>query len=93
MHSGPDAGKAKRHHIRHDGFGPLGGLDPPQISAPSPAAPECRLMKPTEMANMTSVGSQPAPLSEDIAMAWKAPKIVEVSLALEINSYACAEIG
>ncbi|WP_372622873.1 pyrroloquinoline quinone precursor peptide PqqA [Falsiroseomonas sp.] len=26
-------------------------------------------------------------------MAWKAPKIVEVSLALEINSYACAEIG
>ncbi|WP_223880959.1 pyrroloquinoline quinone precursor peptide PqqA [Roseococcus microcysteis] len=26
-------------------------------------------------------------------MAWKTPKIVEVSLALEINSYACAEIG
>jgi len=25
-------------------------------------------------------------------MAWKAPKIVEVSLALEINSYACAEV-
>ncbi|WP_184386063.1 pyrroloquinoline quinone precursor peptide PqqA [Roseococcus suduntuyensis] len=25
-------------------------------------------------------------------MAWKTPKIVEVSLALEINSYACAEI-
>ncbi len=32
-------------------------------------------------------------LSEEIVMAWKAPKIVEVSLALEINSYACAEIG
>jgi coenzyme PQQ precursor peptide PqqA len=26
-------------------------------------------------------------------MAWKKPRIVEVSLALEINSYACAEIG
>lgn len=26
-------------------------------------------------------------------MTWKTPKIVEVSLALEINSYACAEIG
>jgi len=26
-------------------------------------------------------------------MTWKTPKIVEISLALEINSYACAEIG
>jgi len=26
-------------------------------------------------------------------MAWKKPKIVEISLALEINSYACAEIA
>ncbi|WP_368044697.1 MULTISPECIES: pyrroloquinoline quinone precursor peptide PqqA [Sabulicella] len=26
-------------------------------------------------------------------MAWKTPKITEISLALEINSYACAEIG
>ncbi|MBS7809454.1 pyrroloquinoline quinone precursor peptide PqqA [Roseococcus pinisoli] len=26
-------------------------------------------------------------------MAWKKPRVVEVSLALEINSYACAEIG
>ncbi|MCX7372605.1 MAG: pyrroloquinoline quinone precursor peptide PqqA [Alphaproteobacteria bacterium] len=25
-------------------------------------------------------------------MAWKTPKIVEVSLALEINSYVCAEV-
>jgi coenzyme PQQ precursor peptide PqqA len=33
------------------------------------------------------------PLPEEQAMAWKAPKIVEISLALEINSYACAEIG
>ncbi len=24
-------------------------------------------------------------------MAWKAPKIVEVALGAEINSYACAE--
>jgi coenzyme PQQ precursor peptide PqqA len=29
---------------------------------------------------------------EEAHMAWKAPKIIEVSLALEINSYACAEI-
>lgn len=26
-------------------------------------------------------------------MAWKTPKFVEVSLALEINSYACADIA
>jgi coenzyme PQQ precursor peptide PqqA len=26
-------------------------------------------------------------------MSWKKPRILEVSLALEINSYACAEIG
>ncbi|MFM7610763.1 MAG: pyrroloquinoline quinone precursor peptide PqqA [Alphaproteobacteria bacterium] len=26
-------------------------------------------------------------------MSWKKPKIVEVSLASEINCYACAEIG
>jgi len=33
------------------------------------------------------------PLGRNILMAWKTPRIVEVSLALEINSYACAEIG
>ncbi len=32
-------------------------------------------------------------LGRNIVMAWKTPRIVEVSLALEINSYACAEIG
>ncbi|MFZ4408109.1 MAG: pyrroloquinoline quinone precursor peptide PqqA [Paracraurococcus sp.] len=26
-------------------------------------------------------------------MAWTKPRVTEVSLALEINSYACAEIG
>ncbi|MBX6741655.1 MAG: pyrroloquinoline quinone precursor peptide PqqA [Acetobacteraceae bacterium] len=26
-------------------------------------------------------------------MSWKKPRITEVSLALEINGYACAEIG
>jgi coenzyme PQQ precursor peptide PqqA len=26
-------------------------------------------------------------------MAWTKPRITEVSLALEINSYACAAIG
>jgi coenzyme PQQ precursor peptide PqqA len=29
----------------------------------------------------------------NILMAWKTPRITVVSLALEINSYACAEIG
>ena len=37
-------------------------------------------------------GAGPA-IAEDGTMAWKTPKIVEISLALEINSYACAEIG
>jgi coenzyme PQQ precursor peptide PqqA len=26
-------------------------------------------------------------------MAWRKPRVTEVSLALEINCYACAEIG
>jgi coenzyme PQQ precursor peptide PqqA len=26
-------------------------------------------------------------------MAWKTPKIVEISLAMEINCYACADIA
>jgi len=26
-------------------------------------------------------------------MIWRKPRVVEVSLALEINAYACAEIG
>lgn len=34
-----------------------------------------------------------APPQRRPIMAWKTPKIVEVSLALEINSYACAEVG
>ena len=29
--------------------------------------------------------------SQEIMMAWKSPKIVEVALGAEINSYACAE--
>ncbi|WP_408904332.1 pyrroloquinoline quinone precursor peptide PqqA [Pararoseomonas sp. SCSIO 73927] len=27
-----------------------------------------------------------------MSMAWKTPKIVEISVAMEINSYACAEV-
>jgi coenzyme PQQ precursor peptide PqqA len=27
----------------------------------------------------------------EAAMAWKTPKVVEVALGAEINSYACAE--
>jgi coenzyme PQQ precursor peptide PqqA len=38
-----------------------------------------------------TAGTPPAP-TETENMAWKTPKIVEVSLAMEINSYACAEI-
>ncbi|WP_370288139.1 pyrroloquinoline quinone precursor peptide PqqA [Siccirubricoccus soli] len=26
-------------------------------------------------------------------MAWKTPRVIEISLALEINAYACAELG
>jgi coenzyme PQQ precursor peptide PqqA len=66
------------------------GFDPPQKRA---ASPECRLLKPAEMANMFAAGSQPELQPEDKTMAWKTPKIVEVSLASEINCYACAEIG
>ncbi|MCA3356649.1 MAG: pyrroloquinoline quinone precursor peptide PqqA [Roseomonas sp.] len=55
--------------------------------------PECRLLKPAEMANITEAGSQPELQPEEKIMAWKTPKIVEVSLASEINCYACAEIG
>jgi coenzyme PQQ precursor peptide PqqA len=28
----------------------------------------------------------------EVYMAWKTPKIVEIAVGLEINSYACAEI-
>jgi coenzyme PQQ precursor peptide PqqA len=27
-----------------------------------------------------------------IIMAWKAPKVLEISIGMEINSYACAEL-
>jgi coenzyme PQQ precursor peptide PqqA len=29
----------------------------------------------------------------ELIMAWKKPRVTEVSLALEINSYACADLG
>jgi len=35
----------------------------------------------------------PANMRRNVSMAWKTPRLIEVSLALEINSYACAEIG
>jgi coenzyme PQQ precursor peptide PqqA len=37
-------------------------------------------------------GKVESPTKERI-MSWKKPRVTEVSLALEINSYACAEIG
>ena len=30
------------------------------------------------------------PIEKETAMAWKTPKIVEVSVGMEINMYACA---
>jgi coenzyme PQQ precursor peptide PqqA len=30
---------------------------------------------------------------EETTMAWKTPKIVEIAVGMEINSYACAEIA
>ena len=30
--------------------------------------------------------------SEDIEMAWKTPRVVEISVGMEINCYACADI-
>jgi coenzyme PQQ precursor peptide PqqA len=85
-HSGPDDGKAKRHHA----LPPHPGFDPPQKRV---KPPKCRLLKPNEMANMPEAGTQPELQPEEKIMAWKTPKIVEVSLASEINCYACAEIG
>ncbi|WP_229677881.1 pyrroloquinoline quinone precursor peptide PqqA [Caldovatus sediminis] len=41
---------------------------------------------------MGAAGSScPAEGAEDIPMAWKKPRVTEVSLAMEINCYACAE--
>ena len=31
-------------------------------------------------------------LPMEVDMIWKTPKIVEIAVGLEINSYACAEI-
>jgi len=37
------------------------------------------------------LASLPRELRED-AMVWKTPRIVEVCVGLEINSYACADL-
>lgn len=49
------------------------------------------LMNGTRAAIIWAAGAGPV-AAEERTMAWKTPKIVEVSLALEINGYACAEI-
>ena len=49
-------------------------------------------MNATRTAIILDAGAGPV-FAEDVTMTWKTPKIVEISLALEINSYACAEIG
>jgi coenzyme PQQ precursor peptide PqqA len=45
-----------------------------------------------EFTKVSLAGVRPVTLEEHI-MSWNKPKVVEVSLALEINSYASAEIG
>jgi coenzyme PQQ precursor peptide PqqA len=37
-----------------------------------------------------SSGAEFVPISWECGMTWKAPKIVEVSVGMEINMYACA---
>lgn len=56
------------------------------------AALRFRLMGQPDFAILFGVGAKPAKLEERI-MSWKTPKIVEVSLALEINSYASADLS
>ncbi len=29
---------------------------------------------------------------ENFGMAWKSPKVIEIAVGMEINSYACAEL-
>jgi coenzyme PQQ precursor peptide PqqA len=42
------------------------------------------------VAALPSHGATARPKSKEVRMAWKAPKIVEVSVGMEINMYACA---
>jgi len=37
-----------------------------------------------------SIDAQPS--TKETAMTWNTPKIVEIAVGLEINSYACAEV-
>jgi coenzyme PQQ precursor peptide PqqA len=32
------------------------------------------------------------PLQGETPMAWKTPRIVEIAVGMEINSYACADL-
>jgi len=34
----------------------------------------------------------PQPMRKESTMTWNTPKIVEIAVGLEINSYACAEV-
>jgi len=34
----------------------------------------------------------PAPNPTENAIAWKTPRIVEIAVGMEINSYACADL-
>jgi coenzyme PQQ precursor peptide PqqA len=46
---------------------------------------------------LTALGSDPTLQSagtgtEEMAMKWKTPIIIEIAVGLEINAYACAEV-
>jgi coenzyme PQQ precursor peptide PqqA len=60
---------------------------------PGASSKAARLMQGCFTAMLVEPASGRCHLGRKIVMAWKTPRIVEVSLALEINSYACAEIG
>ena len=71
-----------------------------QATTPVPTPPRRRLEQPrfadpqTRGAELTSRPTRPTisiHQPKETIMAWKSPKIVEIALDAEINSYACAE--
>jgi len=34
----------------------------------------------------------PRPVAKEECMSWTTPKIIEISVGMEINSYACADL-
>jgi coenzyme PQQ precursor peptide PqqA len=42
--------------------------------------------------SISDCGAMPPHGEEETWMSWKKPRIVEISVAMEINCYACAEV-